>query len=84
MIEACIKNILNWYSKNKRDLLWRCNHEPYYVWISEVMLQQTRIEACIDYFHRFIKTLPTIEDLAMIKEEDLLKLWHRKSVIGMS
>ncbi|MBR3210816.1 MAG: A/G-specific adenine glycosylase [Bacilli bacterium] len=68
--------ILNWYLENKRDLPWRKDIDPYHVWISEIMLQQTRIEAVIDYYHRFMKRLPTIQALSEVEEDELLKLWE--------
>ena len=68
--------LLNWYQKNKRDLPWRKDQNPYHVWISEIMLQQTRIEAVIGYYDRFIKRLPSIQDLAQINDDELLKLWE--------
>lgn len=68
--------LLTWYQANKRDLPWRKNKNAYYVWISEIMLQQTRVEAVKPYFKRFIETLPTIEDLANVEEDRLLKLWE--------
>ena len=67
---------ISWYQKNKRDLPWRENKNPYYIWVSEIMLQQTRVEAVKPYFKRFISTLPSIEDLATIPEDTLLKLWE--------
>ena len=72
----CSKLILEWYSKNKRDLPWRVDKDPYHVWISEIMLQQTKIEAVIDYYERFIERLPTIQSLSEIEEDELLKLWE--------
>ena len=75
-MKECIELILNWYSENKRDFLWRRDTDPYKVWISEIMLQQTRIEAVIDYYSRFIKRLPTIRDLSFVSEDELLKLWE--------
>ncbi len=68
--------IINWYQQNKRDLPWRREKNPYFIWISEIMLQQTRIEAVIGYYERFLKMLPTIQDLAEVDEEKLLKLWE--------
>ena len=68
--------IILWYRENKRDLPWRQDRDPYHVWVSEIMLQQTRIEAVIAYYHRFIKELPTIKSLANVSEEKLLKLWE--------
>lgn len=70
------KPIINWYQQNKRDLPWRREKNPYFIWISEIMLQQTRIEAVIGYYERFLKMLPTIQDLAEVDEEKLLKLWE--------
>ncbi len=75
-MQECIQDILEWYQKNKRTLPWRQNCNPYHIWISEVMLQQTRIEAVIDYYHRFLKKLPSIEDLAVVSDDDLFKLWE--------
>ena len=68
--------IVKWFQENKRDLPWRQDKNPYHVWISEIMLQQTRIEAVIDYYNRFLKELPTIKDLAGVNDEKLLKLWE--------
>lgn len=70
------KPIINWYQQNKRDLPWRKEKNPYFIWISEIMLQQTRIEAVMGYYERFLKMLPTIQDLAEVEEEKLLKLWE--------
>lgn len=68
--------LVQWYQRNKRELPWRREKNPYHIWISEIMLQQTRIEAVKQYYERFIKQLPTIKDLADIEEEKLLKLWE--------
>lgn len=68
--------LLNWYQENKRDLPWRANKNAYYIWVSEIMLQQTRVEAVKPYFQRFLTTLPTILDLALVEEDALLKLWE--------
>lgn len=70
------KTLLNWYDENKRDLPWRQTSDPYYIWVSEIMLQQTQVDTVIPYYERFIKTLPTIESLAHAPEETLLKLWE--------
>ena len=75
-LENIKEPLLNWYQKNKRELPWRENKNPYYIWISEIMLQQTRVEAVKPYFLRFIKEIPTIEDLANTDEDKLLKLWE--------
>ena len=68
--------LLNWFYQNKRVLPWRIDKNPYHVWISEIMLQQTRIEAVISYYNRFIQEFPTIEDLANCPLDRLLKLWE--------
>ena len=69
-----LTSLSTWYQENKRSLPWRVDKNPYHVWISEIMLQQTRIEAVIPYYQHFINNLPTIHDLACIKEDKLLKL----------
>lgn len=71
-----IEYLLHWYDYNRRILPWRENPRPYYVWVSEIMLQQTRVEAVKSYFERFITELPTIADLAAVDDEKLMKLWE--------
>ncbi|WP_455715118.1 A/G-specific adenine glycosylase [Anaerosporobacter sp.] len=68
--------LVDWYEANSRILPWRLDSTPYHVWISEIMLQQTRVEAVRGYYDRFLTALPTIEDLANASEEVLLKLWE--------
>ena len=68
--------LLDWYHRTRRVLPWREDPQPYYVWLSEIMLQQTRVEAVKPYFARFLEALPTIEALANAPEELLLKLWE--------
>lgn len=68
--------LLSWYETQKRDLPWRRDPTPYRVWISEIMLQQTRVEAVREYYLRFMQELPTVQDLAACEEEKLLKLWE--------
>lgn len=68
--------LLPWYKENRRELPWRQNREPYHVWLSEVMLQQTRVEAVKGYYARFLQQLPSIEALAAASEETLHKLWE--------
>jgi A/G-specific adenine glycosylase len=68
--------IISWYLQNKRDLPWRETKDPYQIWISEIMLQQTRVATAIDYFYRFLVQFPTISDLAKAKEQEVLKLWQ--------
>jgi len=68
--------LLPWYAQNKRDLPWRENRDPYRVWLSEIMLQQTRVEAVRGYYARFLTALPTVQALADCGEQQLLKLWE--------
>lgn len=68
--------LLPWYDKNKRDLPWRENTDPYRVWISEIMLQQTRVEAAKEHYIRFLRELPAVADLAACDEDKLFKLWE--------
>ncbi|MBQ9279571.1 MAG: A/G-specific adenine glycosylase [Clostridia bacterium] len=75
-LQNIVEPLLKWYQKNKRELPWRKDKDSYHVWISEIMLQQTRIEAVKSYYHRFMKELPTVKSLANIDEEELLKLWE--------
>ena len=69
------RRLLNWYDGNKRDLPWRESTDFYRVWISEIMLQQTRVEAVIPYFHRFLRRFPSLEALAGAPEADVLTAW---------
>ena len=68
--------LLDWYDKNRRILPWREDPTPYHVWVSEIMLQQTRVEAVIPYYERFLAALPDVPALAAAPEELLLKLWE--------
>ncbi len=68
--------VLPWYRDHKRDLPWRQDREPYHIWVSEIMLQQTRVEAVKGYYSRFLAELPGISDLAAVPDETLLKLWE--------
>ena len=76
MLEEIVEPLLSWYEKNKRELPWRTDPTPYHVWVSEIMLQQTRVEAVKGYYSRFLAQLPDIEDLAGCPQEKLLKLWE--------
>lgn len=71
-----VNDLLKWYELNKRPLPWRKNHDPYRIWISEIMLQQTQVNTVIPYFERFIETFPTVEALAMASSESVLKVWE--------
>ena len=75
-VQLCIPRIVEWYAASRRVLPWRQDPTPYQVWISEIMLQQTRIEAVIGYYERFLQELPTVEALAAVEENRLLKLWE--------
>lgn len=68
--------LLGWYRENARDLPWRHTEDPYRIWVSEIMLQQTRVEAVKPYFERFMHALPDVKSLAECEEERLLKLWE--------
>lgn len=68
--------LLNWYRNNARDLPWRHTDDPYRIWVSEIMLQQTRVAAVLGYYDRFLRELPTIETLANASQDHLLKLWE--------
>ena len=71
-----VELLLNWFYENKRDLPWRKATNPYHVWISEVMLQQTRIDKVISYYEKFIEKIPDIKSLSEISDDKLLKLWE--------
>ena len=70
------EKLLAWYDANKRDLPWRRTQDPYKIWISEIMLQQTRVDTVIPYYERFLDWFPTLADLAQAPEEKLLKAWE--------
>ena len=70
------EKLLAWYDANKRDLPWRRTQDPYKIWISEIMLQQTRVDTVIPYYERFLDWFPTVADLAQAPEERLLKAWE--------
>lgn len=75
-LKKMIKVLVPWYEKNGRNLPWREDVDPYHVWVSEIMLQQTRIEAVIPYYQRFLKELPNVKVLAEADPERLQKLWE--------
>ncbi|WP_335965562.1 A/G-specific adenine glycosylase [Galbibacter sp. PAP.153] len=68
--------IVHWYKENKRDLPWRKTKDPYRIWLSEIMLQQTRVEQGLPYYQKFTAAYPTVFDLAKAQEEEVLKLWQ--------
>ncbi len=69
-------NIIRWYYSNKRSLPWRKTTNPYYIWISEIILQQTRVSQGLPYYQKFVTSFPTVEDLANANEQDVLSLWQ--------
>lgn len=70
------KTIINWYSEHKRNLPWRKTKNPYFIWLSEIILQQTQVKQGLPYYNRFVETFPTVFDLANAPEETVLKLWQ--------
>lgn len=68
--------LLKWYELNKRNLPWRSTQNPYFIWLSEIILQQTRVDQGMPYYLKFVKTFPQIEDLAKASEDEVLKLWQ--------
>lgn len=70
------KKLLAWYSRHKRDLPWRRTHDPYRIWLSEILLQQTRVEAVIPYYERFLARFPDVVTLANAPLDDVLKTWE--------
>lgn len=75
-LTAMARPLLSWYDDHARSLPWREDPQPYRVWISEIMLQQTRVEAVKPYFERFMASLPTVRDLAAVEDDRLMKLWE--------
>lgn len=75
-MQAIVNPLLQWYATAKRDLPWRHSPTPYGVWVSEIMLQQTRVSAVVAYYNRFMQTLPTVADLAAASPDLLHKLWE--------
>lgn len=72
---AVAELLLGWYRRGHRDLPWRASRDPYRIWVSEIMLQQTRAQAVIPYYQRFLERFPTVEALAAAREEEVLTLW---------
>ena len=75
-LEEIVAPLLAWYRQSARILPWRENTDPYRVWVSEIMLQQTRVDTVIPYYERFMARLPSVQALAEVREEELLKLWE--------
>ncbi|WP_222982018.1 A/G-specific adenine glycosylase [Flagellimonas meishanensis] len=70
------QEILKWYQENKRELPWRGTKDPYKIWLSEILLQQTRVAQGLPYYHKFIDAFPTVQSLAKAPEQQVLKLWQ--------
>ena len=68
--------LIKWYLENKRDLPWRITKDPYHIWISEIILQQTRVDQGLPYYFRFSEKFPNVVSLANADEEEVLKLWQ--------
>ena len=75
-LDPIVRPLLEWYRQNARDLPWRRTRDPYAIWLSEIMCQQTRVQAAIEYYLRFLNALPDVASLAAADEERLLKLWE--------
>ena len=75
-LQIIVSPLLKWYGTHRRELPWRLDKDPYHVWVSEIMLQQTRVEAVIRYYERFIEALPDVKSLSRVPEDRLLKLWE--------
>ena len=69
------QRLLRWYRQHARQLPWRETQDPYAIWLSEIMLQQTQVQTVVGYYARFLQTLPTIQSLAEADEQDVLALW---------
>ena len=74
-MRALRRALLAWYDEHRRDLPWRRTRDPYAIWISEAMLQQTRVETVIPYYERFLARFPNVETLATAEQDDVLGLW---------
>ena len=73
---SIIKELIAWYTVHKRDLPWRNTSDPYIIWLSEIILQQTRVDQGLPYFNRFSEQYPRVEDFASASEDEILKLWQ--------
>src|SRR5690606_7203307 len=73
---AFAQEIIEWYLQHKRDLPWRKTKDPYYIWLSEIILQQTRVAQGLTYYHTFTEYFPSLQSLAESTEESVLRLWQ--------
>jgi A/G-specific adenine glycosylase len=71
-----LQPLIKWYLTHKRELPWRDTHNPYYIWLSEIILQQTRVEQGLPYYNKFIANYPTVQKLAQANDNDVMKLWQ--------
>src|ERR1700684_3391667 len=74
-LQKLVPLLLDWFSRNRRDLPWRRTRDPYAIWISEIMLQQTRVAAAIPYYERFLARFPDAQSLALASEDEVLTHW---------
>ncbi len=70
------QRLISWYRKNKRDLPWRDTNDAYLIWLSEIILQQTRVEQGMPYYLRFVDTYPDVKSFAAASEDEILRLWQ--------
>lgn len=81
-LAAFRKNLLDWFRQFRRDLPWRRTADPYRIWLSEIMLQQTRVTAAIPYYERFVERFPNVHELAFAPQEEVLRLWSGLGYYG--
>src|SRR6185437_13634658 len=74
-IQQLRRDLLDWFDKHRRDLPWRRTRDPYAIWVSEIMLQQTRVAAVVPFYERFLNRFPTFQALSEASESDLLACW---------
>ena len=75
-MDEIVARLFTWYDAHHRELPWRATRNPYYIWVSEVILQQTRVAQGYDYFVRFVSRFPTVEALAAAPEDEVMRLWQ--------
>jgi A/G-specific adenine glycosylase len=75
-MEEFVKTLRHWYLENRRDLPWRNTRDPYPIWLSEIILQQTRVNQGLPYYHRFLEAFPTVSDLANAPQDKIMRLWQ--------
>src|ERR1700716_2841128 len=75
-LNRIVRALLEWFSNNARDLPWRRTRDPYAIWVSEIMLQQTQVKTVVPFWHRWMRQLPTLRALACAKPETVHKLWE--------